>query len=174
MTQLVWGGALFLFAFLSHLSLWRIRVPRRHIASLLRLFAAVLLAGVIVFRWLPPGAALLGTPPPRSPADVIHVSVLFVALGLAWIITYTALQADSPSLTMLLLIAAAGPAGLPRGALESRLTDEILVRPRLEDLLRDRMVALDGERYALTPQGRRYAALFAAYRRTMRLPVRGG
>jgi hypothetical protein len=174
MTILVWGLALFLFAFLAHLALWRVHLPRHHIAVLLRLYAVILAAGLLALPLLPARAALLGAPPPRTLAELLHVGVLFVALALAWIVTYTALPVDSPSLTMLLEIAAAGPAGLPAEDLERLLTDEVLVRPRLADLVRERMVEVRGDRYALTAPGRRYATLFARYRLLMRLPVRGG
>ena len=131
MTVLVWGLALFLLAFLAHLALWRVHLPRHHIAVLLRLFAGVLAAGTLAFPLLPARVFLLGAPPPRTAAELLHVGVIFVALALAWIVTYTALPVDSPSLTMLLSIAAAGPAGLPAAELEQLLTDEVLVRPRV-------------------------------------------
>ncbi len=174
MTVLVWGLALFLIAFFAHLALWRVHLPRHHIAVLLRLHAGVLAAGLLALPLLPTRVSLLGVPPPRTAAELIHVGVLFIALALAWIVTYTALPVDSPSLTMLLNIAAAGPAGLPAADLERLLTDEVLVRPRLADLVREEMVELRRGRYALTGPGRRYATLFARYRLLMRLPVRGG
>jgi hypothetical protein len=174
MTVLVWGLGLFCVAFLAHLALWRIWLPRHHIAVLLRLHAAVGAAGLALFALLPPGAALLGAPPPRTLAELLHVAVVYGSLALAWIVTYTALPADSPSLTMLMSIADAGPGGLPAADLEAALNDEILVRPRLADLVRDHMVVVAGGRYVLTGPGRRYASLFAGYRRLMRLPVRGG
>ena len=123
-------------------------LPRHHIAVLLRLYAGVLAAGLLTLPLLPARASLLGAPPPRSAAELLHVGVFFGALALAWIVTYTALPVDSPSLTMLLNIAAAGPAGLPAADLERLLTDEVLVRPRLEDLVRERMVEVRGGRYA--------------------------
>lgn len=174
MTVLVWGLALFLFAFLAHLALWRVHLPRHHIAVLLRLYAGILAVGLLAFPLLPARVVLLGVPPPGTAREILHVGVLFGALALAWIVTYTALPVDSPSLTMLLSIAAAGPSGLPAADLERQLTDEVLVRPRLEDLLREEMVESRDGRYRLTGPGRRYAALFAGYRRLMRLPVRGG
>jgi hypothetical protein len=174
MTTLAGGLGLFLVAFLAHLALWRVHLPRHHIAVLLRLYAGVLAGGLLLLPRLPAQATLLGAAAPRSLPELLHCAVLYGALALAWIVTYTALFVDSPSLVMLLRIAAAGPQGLPAAELEGHLTDELLVRPRLADLVRDRMVELRAGRYGLTAPGRRYASLFSGYRRLMRLPVRGG
>jgi hypothetical protein len=174
MTIFIWGIGLFCAAFVAHLALWRVWLPRHHIAVLLRLYAGLLAGGLLLFPLLPARTSVLGAAPPRAIGELLHVAVLYGSLALAWIVTYTALFVDSPSLTMLLSIAAAGPAGLPVADLDRRLTDELLVRPRLEDLVRDRMVEVRDDRYTLTGPGRRYALLFARYRLLMRLPVRGG
>jgi hypothetical protein len=91
-----------------------------------------------------------------------------VALSLAYIVTYSAVAADSPTLIMILRIAEAGGAGMDRASLERAIDDNVLIAPRLKDLLTAQLVELDGETYRLTLKGVRWARLFAFYRNLIR------
>jgi hypothetical protein len=162
------GSGLFAAAFCLHLALWRIRAPRRQIRALLRLFYGSL-AAALLLGWAAGLPALQFTPP-----EAVHLLLFFTGLTLAYIITYTAVQVDSPSLTIVSLIAAGGEAGLDREALFAQLTDEQLVRPRLEDLVRDEVVAFDGRVYRLLRRGGLFLSLIVGWRRLMGLPIRGG
>ena len=168
MRVLLAGSGLFAAAFCLHLALWRIRAPRRQIKALLRLFygslAAALLLGwaarLPVFRF--------------APAEAVHLLLFFTGLTLSYIITYSAVQVDSPSLMIVSLIAAEGEAGLGRDTLLAQLTDDLLVRPRIEDLVRDEVVTFDRGVYRMRRRGGRFLALIVGWRRIMGLPIRGG
>lgn len=168
MRILLAGSGLFAAAFCLHLALWRLRAPRRQIKALLRLFFGTLAAG-LVLGWAAPLPALRFTP-----AEAVHLALFHAGLTLSYIITYTAVQVDSPSLLIVSRIAAAGSAGLGRDGLFAQLTDEILVRPRLDDLVRDEVVSFDGATYRLRERGGRFLALIVGWRRLMGLPIRGG
>ena len=172
---------LFGFAFVVHLVLWRIRVPRRQIATLLVLFAGFLVLGSCLFfgssAWLglPWVQWARGLPPLASLADFIQVGVFYIAFSLAYMTVYTGLAADSPSLVLILEVAAAGADGLSRESLLERASDRILVEPRLRDLVTDRVVEFDGQHYRLLPKGTRLARLFTLYRTVlMGRPEKGG
>lgn len=168
MSILLAGSGLFAAAFCLHLALWRVRAPRRQIKALLRLFFGAL-AAALLLGWAAGPAALR-----FAPAEALHLLLFYTGLTLAYIITYSAVQVDSPSLVIVAAIAAGGGAGLGRDALFAGLTDEILVRPRLEDLVRDEVVAFDGAVYRMCPRGSRFLALIVGWRRLMGLPIRGG
>lgn len=158
---------LFGLAFALHLVIWRIRVPKRQTASLLILFAGVLAAGggVLACNAPPLGrwgiAALQGTP------DFLQVGSFYIACTLAYIVVYSALAADSPSLVMIQQIADAGAAGLSHEKLLERASAGVLIDPRLQDLLTDRVADFDGARYRLRPKGVRLARLITFYRNTL-------
>lgn len=168
MRVLLVGSGLFATAFIIHLALWRIRAPRRHIRALLRLFYGCL-AAALTLGWAMPIPLLR-----FAPSEIVHLFLFFSGLTLAYIITYTAVQVDSPSLMIVSRIAAAGAAGLSRAALLAQLTDDVLVRPRIEDLVRDEAVAFGDGVYRLRWRGRRFLSLIVGWRRVMGLPVRGG
>ena len=168
MRILVTGLGLFAAVFCLHLALWRIRAPRRQFKALLGLFYGSLLA-VLILGWtsLIPAFRF-------APAEAVHLLLFFTGLTLSYIIVYSAVQVDSPSLVIVSGIAASGESGLERDALFAQLTDDILVRPRLEDLVRDNVVTFDGGVYRIRRGGGRFLALIVAWRRVMGLPIRGG
>lgn len=167
MRVLVAGLLLFALALAAHLALWRLRQPRRHTRALLRIFFGTLAAGALA------GPRLAGAAP-LTPAEALHLFVFFTALALSYIVIYSALQVDSPSLSIVLAIAGAGDRGLAREQLQRDLTDERLVRPRLEDLVRDAAVVCRDGVYRLRGRGGLFVGLIIAWRRLMGLPVRGG
>jgi hypothetical protein len=165
MVTLIWGGGSFLFAFLLHLAVWRIRLPERQTKTLLLIMFAVLGAGLLFLKVFGPGAAVLcGWPVPVTAGDYLHLALLNISLIFSYMITYSALEADSPSLVIALTVAAAGPAGIPEADLSGFVNDDRLVKPRIKDLLLDRMAYLENGKYYLTPKGRIFAVLFITYR----------
>lgn len=150
-------------AFVLHLVVWKIRLPKRQIKVMLLMFFATLIAGS-VFLWANPAFALLGVAAPAGWAEFFRIALMFTAFTLAYMITYTGLEADSPSLVMVLNIAQAGPEGLSKEAFFQQMTDDVLIKPRVRDLLTDQMAVLDGETYRLTPKGVLLARIFVTYR----------
>lgn len=168
MRALLWGLGLFCLALLVHLALWRVRPPRRHIRALLRLFAGALAAGLLLLRAGADGAGAAGL------CELGPAAVLFVSLSLAYIVTYTAVQVDSPSLVMVLAVARAGAGGVTRAELEAALTNDVLVGPRLDDLVRDEVATCRDGVYRLTGRGLPWLRLVRFWRRLMGLPEKGG
>ena len=88
-------------------------------------------------------------------------------------ITYSAMEADSPSLVILNHIADAGSEGVAKDVFFDSLNDDILVKPRIKDLLRDKMAYLEEGRYRLTPKGIRFARIFILFRGLLKAPKGG-
>lgn len=166
MGALVWGLGLWLLGFLAHLAAWRVRTPRRQTRALLAIFFGVLAAGVTVWAARGPQASW-PAPTPTTAAECLAAALLTASLALAYVISYSALEADSPTLVMVRMIAQAGRAGLPRAQFHRQLTDELLVLPRLADLVRDGLVELRDGRYRLLPKGRRLVTVFLLFRRVL-------
>jgi hypothetical protein len=168
MGVLLYGAWLYGIALALHLAVWKVHVPRKQMRALLVLFLAVLVCGSAVFARCAESVSILGLGRPVSAADYVQVGLFFVALSLAYIVTYSAVAADSPTLIMILRIAEAGGAGMDRASLERAIDDNVLIAPRLKDLLTAQLVELDGETYRLTLKGVRWARLFAFYRNLIR------
>lgn len=164
MRVLVWGLALLAAAFLVHVAVWRIRVPVRQVKVVLFIFFGTLFAALCVFLaadQLSPGLRRLS---PGGAAELVQLALLFGSVSLAYMITYSAVEVDSPSLHMVLAIHRAGAGGLPEAGLLALRRDDRLVAPRVRDLVVDRMAVLEGSHYRLTPKGVALARLFILYR----------
>lgn len=173
MQVLFWGIVLFWAAFVVHVLVWRIHLPYRQTKTLLQIFFITLLAGLFIL-WKTQHILPIGMAAPEGVSDYLHISLFVIALTLAYMITYSALEADSPSLVMVLSIARAGKDGLPTEQFRQQMTDEILVLPRIRDLLRDKLVCMEGDIYKLTPKGIWFARIFILYRHVLNIRQKGG
>ena len=108
MAVFISAWALLAIAFAIHVVWWRLKVPRRQSFALAMLFLSVAVCGFAVIHAadLFPGEL----PLPRF----LLALLLFGGGGLVYLIFFTALEADSPSLTVLRLISDAGSGGFTR------------------------------------------------------------
>ncbi len=171
MPMLIWpyGIVLLITAFGMHVLLWRVCRPRKHTDTLLVIFISCLAAGILVikvFGVLPLGAR-------GSVFDYLRLVLFYVSVTLAYVISYSALEADSPSLLMTLEIDAAGSQGLEKSKLFNAMTDDVLIRPRLDDLVRDGLAVLEHGQYRLTSKGRPFVRIFIFFRTLLGAPKGG-
>lgn len=163
MKTLFWGNLVFFSFFAAHVAVWKIRLPARQTKTLLLILFAGLASSLAAFAAFP-GLALLSVPVPRGYAELTAVGLYVTSFILAYMITYSAVEADSPTLVMMKAIAEAGAAGITREDFFSAMNDSVLVEPRLRDLLTDKMAVLSSGKYVLTRKGRLFASIFTAYR----------
>src|SRR5882672_3872600 len=134
MIALLASLALFGVAWLLHLAWWRVRLPRRHIAALLSLFAAV-----------PAGAALAGLAFPAHfplpPAYVPGALALYLGAAACYVIVYTGVEQTSPTLVIVRALESAPRDGCSDADLAGLITEDLFVRPRLEALALDGLLA---------------------------------
>jgi hypothetical protein len=122
---------LFLTAFLIHLLWWRIRLPKRQLPTLLKwsvLFFPLGLGGLNLCGQWP--ASLF-----TSPATVV-VGLLYFSLTITYVITYSALEGDSPTLSLMRWIAR-HPQGVSEKELESFIASRPFIEARLKALEAD-------------------------------------
>lgn len=158
---LLYGLAAFILAFLIHVVIWKIRVPKANqTVVLLEVFLGVLIAAILVFH--------------MALADLLGFMLLYGSLTLAYITSYSAVEVDSPSLTMVLNIAKEMPGGLPQEKFMSMMTNELLVMPRLNDLVLDGMVRLEKGKYQVTAKGRVLTEGILFFRKLLNTGEKGG
>ena len=116
-----------------------------------------------------PHLSVLRIYPPTSFAEHFQLSIYFFSLTLAYLITYSAIEADSPSLLIVRKILEAGSFGLSKKSLEDELDNSVLIEPRINDLLRDKMAELHEGKYRLKMKGLLLARLFTFYRNMLKV-----
>lgn len=157
----VWTLAFFLTAFLIHLVIWKIKVPKKQTLSLIIIFFSILIFySVILYSKI-------------NFFEYINILIFFISLIFAYLLTYTALEADSPSLLIIMEIVNAGSMGLPKEKFEKSMNDDLLVKPRIQDLVRDHFVSIENGKYKLTRSGKVFVSIFIAYRKLLNAPKGG-
>ncbi len=154
MSVLISGSLLFAIALSLHLAVWRLHYPRNPIKALIFLFGAVILLGII-FLFLYASYTSL---------QYLHIVLLFFSLFICYLITYSAIEANSPSLVIVSRIARAGKEGLPFERIKESLGNDLLIEPRLRDLVEARLVDLSGLTYKINEKGRLFVLPFVVFR----------
>jgi hypothetical protein len=147
MEVLVTGICLLGAAFLVHLVVWRIRLPQNHTVALLRIFA------------LTPMAAYLLAKPPVT-WDILHAALFYGSCALVYVILYSSVEEESPTLTILTYMNAA-PKGCVKEELEGLFADKHVLEGRVAAMVHSGLLAHNESGYTLTKKGYSLATLFA-------------
>lgn len=172
MEVLFWGTLLWVLSFSIQFMIWKLYLPQRQTRALLLIFFGVLVSGCAALAAMP-DISIWGVAKPGNWGMFADIALLFTSFTLAYMITYSALEADSPSLVMVLKVNQAGEAGLSKSVFHEQMNDALLVDPRLRDLVTDKMVVQVEDGYRLTDKGRTMARLFIGYRRLLKLDKGG-
>lgn len=152
----------FSIASIIHVVYWKIKIPGKQTISLLKIYLSIwTIAAIYLFT--------VG----KNPLLTLHYLIVYWSFMAAYIVTYSALEVDSPSLVIVRKIDQAGKEGLASKELDSFANDDLLIRPRLRDLLRDNLAKVDGNRYVITPNGEKLVRIFIGFRRILGLPKGG-
>lgn len=164
------GTASFLCSMLVHIQVWR-ALP--HARTIARLFAIFVIWPALFFLALAGAGFIFESPGSwfiRNPANLSYVYIWHLELSAIYIMTYPAIQAQSPTLVLLLAIARNMPEGLDARQIREIFSSDALLHDRFADLVSDGFLICMGEEYTLTAKGRILRAIFFAYRRLMGLP----
>lgn len=168
------GLGAFTLSLLLHVAWWRLGRPRADVRYLFLVFFGV----PVVLA----AATLVGVPVSSVPflagsslslVEAAAALLLAWALGAAYVQTYPAAQAQSPSLVVLLHLGGA-PEGLTQDELLARFGPSSLVGNRIDDLVTNAFVRETPEGLTLTLPGRILASFFATYRGILGLRPKGG
>jgi hypothetical protein len=156
-----------------HVAWWRWARPRADIPAILTVFLVAPAIAYLALALRPLAASSTGAWLALSPVECLAAYVLHAAIGAAYVQTYPATQARSPTLAILMALGRT-PEGLDRAGIVAALDASGLVGERVEDLQRNALVRREGDRLVLTGAGRVLARAFGAYRRWLGLGLLGG
>ncbi len=107
-------------------------------------------------------------------SDWFGVLLMHLSFSSAYILSYPAIQAKCPSLTMLLLIEGSGGRGSTLEELSLAFSDESLRDERINDLVNDSMLVYRGNDYYMTLKGKAFLWPLLILRRLLGLPAGKG
>jgi hypothetical protein len=152
MAVLATGAGLLVLAFLVQLAIWRLALPKSQTRALLVLFTCI---PPVVF-----GVAWgLHHPIVLSLPEFAGVGLFYVSCALAYIVLYSAIEMQSPTLAIVTYLAA-GSAGITDEALFARFGRDDTLRSRILAIEQGGWIQRNGDTITLTPSGRFYAGLF--------------
>jgi hypothetical protein len=134
-------AALFLTAMVAHFVLWKVRLPKKQLHSLLIIFVFLFLA------WL-----ALSLVNHASLLFILHVAVYYWSVSLCYTITYTAIEADSPTLSIMRFVASSGLEGRSAEEIVNFMATRPFIRSRLVALLKSGLVQEQNQRYRIAGQ----------------------
>lgn len=167
------GPALFVLAFLVHWIVWQIRRPQATGQILILLLTGTVVGGAAAL-WLgghaEPGLARFLPDDAGAWAQTIAFGL---AISAAYVLTYPAIEVESPIMVIIDLIERAGPGGLERDELYRRLDDDFLVTPRIDDLVSEGLAIDSDTGCRLTEKGRSLGRTFIVWRKILGADVGG-
>jgi hypothetical protein len=160
---------IFLLCLFIHAALWRLRFPADRAAALFCIFVFLPFVLFGLYALLSSSGFLM---PSLEIEEWLAAGLLQLAFASAYIMTYPAFEALSPSLVIVLLAFENG--GIAVKDLSGIFSDEALIKPRIKDLLESKLAREDGGVLSVTEKGRLLAAFFVFMRSFLGLPKGGG
>lgn len=154
--MLIFGSAGFILSFTAHIIIWRVVRPLNQV---IWIFSIFILLPVLTY-------VFIGSP--------VFTILWHIALSAAYIMSYPAIQAECPTLKIVLAVSRAMPKGLAAEDINSIFTENKLLSDRFDDLIKDKFIFFRDNKWVLSPKGRFLVNFFSAYRRTLNLPLGEG
>ena len=132
------GMGLFALALVAHVILWKVRLPKHHTPTLLGIFFLLLVPSF-------PLAMIQGLPL----LEILHAALLYVSLSLCYVITYSAIEGDSPTLSLMRFVAEKPLQGRTLHEIEAFFAERPFIRARISAPLHSSLVREENGRYLI-------------------------
>lgn len=172
MIVLILTVATLLAAFLFHLLWWRVRVPVQQLKALLLIFGAFFAAAslLVLLPWA--SSSLIVHPSSLASASGAWLGWLYFALfywaaAFCYVITYSAMEGDSPTLSLTREFARRGAAGMSRDDIEKFFAQRPFIGARIAALVKDGVLVPEPAGYRLAPGNYLFFRLILGYRRVV-------
>lgn len=167
------GIFIFIVCLFIHIVIWRLWCPKRKVAVLLLLFILLPFLFIVGYR----GFEWFGFAPPIISFTMIEWSAIYLihfALSSAYILSYPAIEAVSPSLAILLIIGDSILHGVVHEDLLHVFDDEVVLEPRLKDLIEAGLIIKSDGYLMVTSRGITFVKCFMLLRCLLGLPIGKG
>jgi hypothetical protein len=152
MVVLLWGFVLFIVALFVHILIWRLHKPNKALNTLPRVFLVVVVTGLAALYSGDSFIRSAGIPVLPNPPAYCHVLVFYLSMSFAYIVSYTLLEWDSPTLTIVMIIAKAAQKGVEEAELFKVADKLTFVESRIQTLVNDKIIMQKDGRYVVAPE----------------------
>ena len=155
-----------LVAWLLHLALWRVRLPKAQLKTLLIIFLLVWAAVVI--------ALCLSEAAFSGVLGFLYFSLIYWSAAFCYAITYSAMEGDSPTLSLTRHLHRSGDKGIPHEEIEEFFRQRPFVGARVKALVTDNVFIEQEGGYRLSPGSYLFFRVILGYRRVVFGPIKSG
>jgi len=164
------AGAL-LAAWIIHLAIWRWRLPQAQLKALLVIFAVV---------WVPTALLVLAdfvgvdSYKDGGLAGFLYFCLIYWSAAFCYVITYSAMEGDSPTLSLTRHLHRRGDAGVSHEEIEEFFRQRPFVGARVKALITDNIFIEQQGGYRLSPGRYLFFRVILGYRRIVFGPIKSG
>jgi len=157
------SSLLLALAWVGHVIIWRVSLPKHHIRALLVVFAVVFacwlaLAFVWEVSWL----------------ELARIALFYAVMALCYIITYSAIEGDSPTLSLIHALAKKGGEGLREAEMDNFVAERPFVTMRLAALVHSGLVRESDGGYVICGKPSLFFRLILGFRKLYGPISKGG
>jgi hypothetical protein len=106
-----------------------------------------------------------------QPFNIVLIILWHSLLSVAYIFSYPAIQAECPSLKIILAISASMPQGLSAEAIVNLFIENKLLTESLDSLVNSGLLSLRNGKWVVSAKRRFLFTLFSLYRSLLKLPL---
>jgi hypothetical protein len=163
-------GALFI-AWIVHLAIWRWRLPKAQLKALLVIFAVVWAVAAILAL---AGFVGAGSFAAGSLVGFLYFCLIYWSAALCYVITYSAMEGDSPTLSLTRHLHRKAAEGVSHEEIEEFFRQRPFVGARVKALVMDNIFIEESGGYRLASGSYLFFRLILGYRRVAFGPVKAG
>jgi len=152
-----------------HIAWWRIRIPKREVLSILIIFSAVILTGLSAILYFTDIIVGDNQSLVSSIIHISHISFFYIIMMTIYIVIYTGLEDESPSLFLLLQILNSGKDGIEISKLYKSITNDTFIGPRIKFLIEEEMASVKDSRIIILSKGQKFLNVFRFIQNTLKL-----
>ena len=147
MNCLVFTGVLICSAWLAHLAVWRIRLPQAQLKALILVFAFTW-CGARLAAWFS-GWRFVSLADGQTFLGLLYFCLFYWSAALCYVITYSAMEGDSPTLSLARYLHRKGDKGVCHEEVEEFFRQRPFIGARVRALVTDRILIEESKGYRL-------------------------
>ena len=166
MIELTLAGFAIIVAWCLHLAAWRVRLPKSQLKALLLIFVSVWVVVV--------AASLAAGWPIKAVVEFLYFSLIYWSAALCYMITYSAMEGDSPTLSLTRHLHRRGEKGISHEEIEEFFRQRPFVGARVKTLVTDDIFIEEEGGYRLSAGRYLFFRVILGYRRVVFGPIKSG
>jgi hypothetical protein len=166
------AAVVLIVAWSVHFVIWRIRLPKSQLKTLLVIFV-VAWCGAVFVAWLG-NWRLVQFADGQTVVGFLYFCLSYWAATLCYVITYSAMEGDSPTLSLTHHLHRKGDVGISHEEIEEFFRQRPFVGARVKALVTDNIFIEDSGGYRLASGSYLFFRLILGYRRVAFGPVKAG